>query len=251
MSRQIRELEGRVGLVTGGTRGVGRACALALAEMGCRVAVAYAHNDEDARGVAQEIEQYQVAAHAVKADVGAFEEALYLFDEVENQLGGVDVLVNNLGAHHWQPVREQTFEDWHRIMDNTIHSTFYCSQRVLPFMRQRGWGRIINVGIESSHRVEGVPTMGAVAAAKVAIASLTKTLALEEAEYGITVNMINLSFAPSKGTRPEDARAMAEAVPLKRVARPTDVAYALQFLASPRSEYITGNMINVTGGYGI
>ncbi|MBN1286823.1 MAG: SDR family oxidoreductase [Anaerolineae bacterium] len=251
MNQPERELENLVALVTGGTRGVGRVCALALADMGCKVAVAYAHDDNDARETVGLFQQRGAPGRAFKADVGAYDAARYLFDEIEASLGGVSVLVNNLGAHCWSEVAGQSFEEWHRVMDNTIHSTFYCSQRALPFMRRAGWGRIINIGIESSHRVEGVPTMGAVAAAKVAVASLTKTLALEEAGHGITVNMINLSFAPGKGTRPEDARAMAEVVPMKRVARPADVTHALQFLVSPRSEYITGNMINVTGGYGI
>lgn len=251
MNRPERELENQVALVTGGTRGVGRVCVLALAELGCKVAVVYAHSDADAHDTVNLLQQRGAETRAFKADVGAYDSARYLFDEVEAYFGGVSVLVNNLGAHHWSAIAEQSFEEWHRVMDNTIHSTFYCSQRALPFMRQTGWGRIVNIGIESSHRVEGVPGMGAVASAKAAIAALTKTLALEEAEHGITVNMLNLSFAPSKGTRPEDARAMAEVVPMKRVARPSDVTHALKFLVSPRSEYITGNMLNVTGGYGI
>ncbi len=247
------ELQGSVALVTGGTRGVGRVCAMALAEMGCKVALAYFHDDQAARETAREItERFGIPARPVKADVGAYEAARHMFDEIEAELGGVSVLVNNLGAHHWSDIAGQRFEDWHRIMDNTIHGTFYCSQRALPFMRRAGWGRIVNIGIESSHRVEGIPGMGAVAAGKTAIASLTKTLALEESGHGITVNMLNISFAPSKGTNtPEEMRRMAEVVPMKRVAYPADVSYALQFLASPRSEYITGNMLNVTGGYGI
>ncbi len=251
MKQQGRELENHVALVTGGTRGVGRVCALALAEMGCKVAVVYAHDEDEATNTLHMLEQHSVPTRAIKADVGAYDAARYLFDEVEAQLGGVSVLVNNLGAKHWSTIFDQGFDAWHQVMDNTIHSTFYCSQRALPFMRQSGWGRIVNIGIESSHRVEGVPMMGAVAAAKLAIASLTKTLALEEAKHGITVNMLNISFAPGRGTSPEDARAMAEVVPMKRVARPADVTNALQFLVSPRSAYITGNMLNLTGGYGI
>ncbi len=245
------ELDGRVALVTGGTRGVGKVCALALAEMGCPVAVVYAHNDQDAEETAREIQRRGNPVQPVKADVGDFDAVQFVFEEVEARLGPVSVLVNNLGDHHLSAVADLDFEEWHRVMDNTIHSTFYCSQRALPNMRKARWGRIINMGIAGTHRVDGMPMMAAEAAGKVAIASFTKTLALEEAENGITVNMVNLSFAPGKGTRPEDARAMAQAVPLKRVARPADVTYAVQFFASPRSEYITGNILNVTGGLAI
>ncbi|GAB4437044.1 MAG: 3-oxoacyl-ACP reductase FabG [Anaerolineae bacterium] len=245
------ELDGRVALVTGGTRGVGKVCALAVADMGCAVGVVYAHSDEDAEATVHELRRRNALAQAVKADLGDYEAVQFVFEEVEARLGPVSVLINNLGDHHYDAVADLDFEAWHRVMDNTIHSTFYCSQRALPNMRRAGWGRIINIGIAGAHRVDGVPMMAAEAAGKVAIASLTKTIALEEAENGITANMINLSFAPGKGTRPEDARAMAETVPMKRVAHPKDVVYAVQFFASPRSEYITGNVLNVTGGVAI
>lgn len=246
------ELDGRVALVTGGTRGVGKVCAAALAEMGCGVAVIYAHNDQDADDAVRELKRRQVPAHAVKADLGDFDSVQYVFAEVEARLGPVHVLVNNLGDRHWSAVADFDFAEWHRVFDNTIHSTFYCIQRALSNMRRDGWGRIINIGIAGSDRIEGMPMVAAMAAGKVAIASLTKTVALEEVEHGITVNMINLSFAPGKSTTsPEEARAMAQRVPMKRTAYPGDVIYAVQFFASPRSEYITGNILNVTGGLGI
>ena len=243
------ELDGRVALVTGGTRGVGRVCAQALADMGCAVAVVYAHDDKAAEETRRELERRGGSAHTVKVDLGDFAAVHESFAEVETRLGDVAVLVNNLGDHHVSMVADLDYDEWHRVMDNTIHSTFYCSQRALPNMRQMGWGRIINIGIAGSHRIQAMPMMAAEAAGKVAIASLTKTLALEEAANGITVNMINLSHAPSKGSaRVEDVRAMAETVPMRRTAHPSDVAYAVQFFASPRSEYITGNVLNVTGG---
>jgi 3-oxoacyl-[acyl-carrier protein] reductase len=246
-------LSGRTALVTGSAKGLGRRTALELAASGCNVAINYVTSREEAGRLVLDIERMGRRAYAVHGDIAKADDAIRLVSEVENKLGGIDILVNNAGPF----IRERRLfadyrpEDIHYLMNGNLVGTMLMDHRVLPGMRSRQWGRIIHFGFGHASEARSWPHRAVYAAAKVGLVSFTKTLAVEEAANGITVNMI--CPGDIRGGNKEKSIVDVEGIlddesPRGRPGTGEDVARMIAFLCLPESDFITGNTIDVSGG---
>ncbi|MBI2064007.1 MAG: SDR family oxidoreductase [Candidatus Yanofskybacteria bacterium] len=248
------DLKGKVALVTGGRRGMGRAHALALASQGAKVAVTDVDATECA-AVVEEIKSKGGEAACFKLDVTSKEEVNRVFDGVIKQFGRLDILVNNAGIFSPKPALELSEEEWDRMLGINLKGQFLCAQRAAKEMAKNKWGRIINISSIASGGV-GVGFEGAAhyAASKGGIIGMGETLAVEWAPLGITVNMVAPGAIDTPmiqaAQMPEEAmKAMLAQVPLKRIGRPEEVSAMVVFLASEEASYVTGATFYVDGGW--
>ena len=248
------ELKGRTALITGSAKGLGKRTALQLARMGCGIAVNYVHSETEALELKAEIEAMGVPAAAIRADISQPDQVERLADEAERCFGGVDILINNAGPF----IRERRlFVDYTReeitsLVSGNLLGVMLLDHRLLPGMRQRGWGRIIHYGFGHAGESRAWPHRAVYAASKTALVSFTKTLAVEEAAHGITVNMIcpgDIRGANKEKSIDDVLGGTDGESPRNRPGTGEDVARAILFLCDPRSDYITGNLLDVTGGY--
>jgi 3-oxoacyl-[acyl-carrier protein] reductase len=240
-------LNGRTALITGGSRGIGKGIALGLASEGVRVAISYRSNKAAAQNT---LRLLQTESFAVEADATDPQKVQFLLDSVVERFGRLDILVNNVGEFNWKPVAESSVEEWERIVASNLFSVFYASKAVIPVMRRQRWGRIINLGAVGAERAFGQGTISAYAAAKAAVVSFTRSLAIEEGKYGITVNVINPSNIDEKELTAEEARRIRDArSPIGRPPSAEDVCAAVKFFSSDAADYITGQALNVSGGW--
>jgi len=236
--------QGRVALVTGGSRGIGRATSLALAKAGAKVAVNFKSREEDAQAVTADIKSMGGLAIAVRADAAIRDQVDEMVREVERQLGPVAVLVNNAGITRPQPVSEITERDWDEVLAINLKSVFLVTQAVLPGMRAAKWGRIINFSSVAAQ------TGGVVgphyAASKAGIIGLTHSYASLLAKEGITVNAIAPALIDTEMVR-NNPRASPALIPVGRFGTVDEVADVVVMLAT--NGYITGQTLNVNGGW--
>jgi len=238
------DISGKVALVTGASRGIGKAVALALAEAGVDVAVNYHTHDAAARETCERIKGLGRRALAIRADVSQAAEVARSVKTVKEGLGPVDILVNNAGITRPQPLHEITEKDWDELLDTNLKSVFLVTQHVLPGMRARHWGRIINLSSVAAQ------TGGVVgphyAASKAGILGLTHSYATLLAKEGITVNAIApaLIYTEMVAVNP---KARADLIPVGRFGTVEEAAEIAVMLA--RNGYITGQTINVNGGW--
>ncbi len=243
-------LRNRVALVTGASRGIGKEIALTLGRAGAYVAVSYRTNKLGAQRVLDQLKSLGTVGWSIATDVTDPERVKELIDSVVRKFGRVDILVNNVGDFEWKTVVESSEDEWREILASNLFSVFYVCKRVLPTMRRQRWGRIINLGAAGAERAFGQAKISAYSAAKAGMVALSRSLALEEARYGITVNVVNPSIIDNKEISLEEARRMTDArFPVGRPATADDVAKAVQFFASPEAEFITGQVLNVSGGW--
>jgi len=243
----MRSLEGRVALVTGASRGIGRAIARALAARGAAV-VAAARQDH-AQGVAEEIRSAGGQAEAVTMDVTDRAAVEAVAAATLQRAGRIDILVNNAGMARDQLVLRMKREDWDAVLATNLTAAFTCTQVVLKTMVKQRSGRIINV--TSVVGQAGNPGQANYAASKAGLIGFTKALALEVASRGITVNAVAPGLIDTDMTRGISTGAQdqwAERIPLARLGTPDDVASAVVFLASDEAAYITGHVLAVNGG---
>ena len=238
----------RVALVTGGSRGIGRAIALKLAKDGCSVAISYLSNDRAAEEVIKSIEKIGSKALSFQSDVSNFADAEGLIRNVRSQLGRVDILINNVGPFLYKTIWDTTIQEWHQMLNSNLNSTFYCCKAVVPIMREQKSGVIVNIGGPNAERTQGYVRTCAYAVAKTGVVVFSKSLAKEEAEHGIRVNVINPGFIQTEAYTEDMLKTMPQQVPMKRLGKPEDVANAVAFLASEEASYITGAVLNVHGG---
>ena len=246
------DLRGRVVLVTGASRGIGRAIAIRLAEEGCDVAVNYRVEREAAEEVAARVREAGGRALVVQADVSSPELVGAMVDRVEEELGPVDVLVNNAGIHKHHKSWEMSTEDWQRIIDVNLTGSYLTSRLLGPRMAQRGWGRIIM--ISSIVATWGTDHEAHYAASKAGMHGLAKSLALELSPGGVTVNAVAPGWIRTDMTGDTTEEALAEVIediPLGRVGEPEEIASIVAYLASPESSYVTGQVLHVNGGIGL
>lgn len=243
------DLLSRVAIVTGSSQGIGRTIALTLARQGADVAVVYRQNQTDALVVKAQIEGLGRRAIAVQADVTKPMEVNMLMDTVIEQLGSVGILVNNVGEFSLKPLAVMKYEDWQYVLESNLSSVFYCCRAILDKMRNQKWGRIINIGLSPMWQSRGAPNITAYAVAKQGVLTLTRSLAVEEAPYGITVNCVSPGLIDNGYLPPEQKEWMLKRVPMGRLGRPEDVAEAIAFLVSDCASYISGANLAVAGAW--
>ena len=240
----LDDLTGKVALVTGASRGIGRAAALALAEAGADVAVNYLAREASALETVKTIEHLGRRAIPVPADVSLTAEVAGMVEVVEEDLGQVDILVNNAGIVSHQPLAAISESDWDRMLAVNLKSAFLVTQRVLPGMRARRWGRIINLSSVAAQT--GGVTGPHYAASKAGLLGLTHSYARHLFKEGITVNAIAPALIETEMVT-ANLKVSPEVIPIGRFGVPDEVAAVVVLLA--RNGYITGQTINVNGGW--
>lgn len=240
-------LSAQVAIVTGASRGIGRATALALASTGVKVVVNYAQSSAAADAVVQAIQQAGGTAIAVKADVSKSEEVENLIQETQKQWGRVDILVNNAGIARDTLLLRMKLEDWQAVIDLNLTGVFLTTKVVSKLMLKQKSGRIIN--ITSVAGLMGNPGQANYSAAKAGVIGFTKTVAKELASRGVTVNAVAPGFIATDMTHDLKADEILKFIPLARYGQPEEVAGMIRFLAiDPAAAYITGQVFNVDGG---
>lgn len=242
-------LEGKVALVTGASRGIGRAIALALAKEGARVVVNYCGNENAAKETQKAIEEMGGEAAVIGADVQKSDAADKLVSETVEKFGGIDILVNNAGITRDGLLARMKDEDFDAVINTNLKGVFYTTRAATKFMIKAKKGRIINVS--SVVGIIGNAGQANYSAAKAGVIGFTKTVAKELSGRGITANAVAPGFIETDMTAVLSDKAkeeMKKVIPLKRGGKPEDVANAVLFLASDMASYITGQVVNVDGG---
>lgn len=243
------QFQNRVVLVTGGSRNIGRAIALAFAREGADVAVNAASREAEAQDVAEEVRTLGRRALVQLADIADAGAVAAMAERVEAELGQVDTLVLNAAIRPESSILEMTYQEWRRVLEITLDGSFHCVRAFLPGMLARGNGRIITLGGITSQR--GAPNRAHVGAAKGGLQGFTRALAVELARTGVTVNMVAPgSIATTRDTEDGQARSRTrgQGVPAGRQGAPEEIAAACLYLASDSAAYVTGQTLNVNGG---
>jgi 3-oxoacyl-[acyl-carrier protein] reductase len=246
------QLMDQVAIITGSARGIGRETALSLAREGASIVVADI-NEAGAQDAAAEIEGLGQRAIAVQTDVAHHGQVQEMVQRAIDTFGQIDILVNNAGNASLTPLLETTPEEWDRTIKIHLYGTFYCTQAVARHMVTQGRGRVVNISSVSG--LVGSAGRTAYGAAKGAIATLTKVLAVELAPQGIRVNAIAPGAVETELSRsawtPADQEGYFRLTPVERLGQPADIAHAVLFLCLPQSDYITGHVLAVDGGFSI
>ncbi|MGB9779263.1 3-oxoacyl-[acyl-carrier-protein] reductase [Caldanaerobacter sp.] len=238
-----------VAFVTGGSRGIGRAIAVRLAKDGFDVAITYVKDEESAREVVEEIKKHGVNGIALKCDVSHYHEVEKAVEKVVQELGSIDVVVNNAGITKDNLILKMEEDEWDSVIDVNLKGAFNVIKFASKYMIKKRKGKIIN--ISSVVGLMGNVGQANYAASKAGLIGLTKSAAKELAARGITVNAVAPGFIETDMTsvlKEEIKEAMIKSIPLKRAGKPEEVAEVVAFLASKASDYITGQVINVDGG---
>ena len=242
-------LKDKVALVTGGSGGIGREIALELSKEGANIAINYMGNKEKALELVKELEENGIKAIAIKADVSKSEEVDTMFKDIEDNLGKVDILVNNAGITRDNLLIRMKEEDWEDVMDTNLKGVFLCTKRAARPMMKSRYGKIIN--ISSVVGVIGNIGQGNYSASKAGVIGFTKSMARELASRGIRVNAVAPGFIKTNMTdvlKDEVKDMMKGQIPLGEFGQSHDIANLVVFLASGKSDYITGQVINIDGG---
>lgn len=242
-------LEGKTAIVTGGSRGIGKAIALKLAELGANIVVNYTRNPQRAEEVVQAIEGMGKKAMAVKADVSNKDEIDELIKVTEEKFSTIDILVNNAGITKDTLFMRMKEEDWDSVIDINLKGTYNCTKTVIKKMIKQKSGRIINMA--SVVGITGNIGQANYAASKAGIIGFTKSIAKELATRGIHVNAVAPGFIQTDMTdvlSDEIKDQIIDKIPMKQLGKPEDVANVVAFLCSDEARYITGQVINVDGG---
>jgi len=241
-------LDGKAVLVTGASRGIGRAITVELAREGAKVAVNYRDNDAKAQEVAAEVAKLGGACVLAKANLADPREARAMVKRVAEQFGRLDVLVNNAGITRDKSLRKMTDEDWLEVIQTNLNAVFFCTSAAMPIMIEQNYGRIVNIGSMNGQTAAfGQANYGA---SKGGVMAFTKTAALELARFNITVNVVNPGFTLTDmlAKVPTNIQDQIKGkIPEGRFAKPEEIARAVIFLVED-GDYITGQQINVNGG---
>ncbi len=243
------DLKGKVALVTGGSRGIGKAIALTLGQLGANIVINYSRNMDAAQKVAREIEKTGVKAAVFQGDVADPDQAKELVNRAVEKFGTVHILVNNAGITRDTLIMRMKDSDWQEVIDTNLSGVFNCTRAVTRIMMKQKWGRIINMS--SVVGITGNAGQVNYCASKAGVIGLTKAAARELGSRGITVNAVAPGFIETDMTDvlPAEIReSMLGSIPVGRAGKPEDVAAAVAFLCSDAAAYITGQTINVDGG---
>ncbi|RLE11346.1 short-chain dehydrogenase [Candidatus Aerophobetes bacterium] len=246
----MRELEGRVAVVTGGARGIGKAICQTLAREGARVAVC----DVDykaAEEAATEMRGQGLSTFPVKLDVSYSKEVKRVFEDIINKYKKVDILINNAGICYYIPFEKISEGEWDRVLAVNLKGTFLCCQAVMQSMISQGWGKIVNISSVAA-KIGGILAGAHYSASKAGVICLTKSLARRMAPHGVNVNAICPGQIKTRMTdvwSEEEKEKFVQQIPLGHFGEPQDIAEAVLFLVSERAKFITGEIIDVNGGF--
>jgi len=244
-------LEGRVALVTGAGKGIGKAIALAFAREQSHVVINDICPNQELKDVVSEISAYGVKGLPIQADVGKFEQVKDMIGHVERTFQRLDILVNNAGIIRRGTIETVTEEEWDQVIRVNLKGTFNCCKAVIDIMKRQRMGKIVNVSSVAG-KMGDITSAPGYGPSKAAIDALTKTLARQLASYGINVNAVAphaIETEMSAQWSEEKRKSIIEAIPLKRLGKPEDVAEAVVFLASDKASFITGEVLDVNGGF--
>lgn len=244
------KLENKVAIVTGSSRGIGRAIALGLAKEGACVVVNYCNSRKAGEEVAHQIEKMGFRSIVIKADVSKEDEVEKMVKTTINEFNKIDILVNNAGICPFNSIADISLDEWNKVLSVNLTGVFICSKAVMRFMIQKRSGKIINIS-STAGKTGGIVVSAHYSASKAAVISLTKSLAKELSQYGINVNAV----APG-GINTDiwtklligSKAKLLNTIPLGRFGEPEDVAKAVVFLASDAARYITGEILDINGG---
>lgn len=243
-----KKFEGKRVLVTGSAKRMGKAIALFLAENGANVAINYLTSEKEAEQTAKQCRAFGVKSFAVQADVTDHVQAKELVQRVVREFGGIDFLICNVGSFTNKNIRQLTPQDWLVDISTNLNHTFFCCKAALPFMEKQDFGRIVNMGYTGADRIHAKTRPTAYQVAKNGVITLTKSFALEYAKSGVTVNCVSPGIMFNSETR-KSKKSLEKLVPMKRLATFKDVLRAFDFFLSDEADYITGQNIEVAGGY--
>lgn len=243
----------RHAIITAGTKGLGRKVTEEMLEAGYSVTVTYRHDQQKAEDILQQLPSYADRIQCVQTDVTSLEDLTNLIKHVKERFGRIDILINNAGPYIFErkKLMDYTTEEWNRMINGNLDAVFHLLKLVVPIMREQRFGRIINYGFQGANSAPGWLYRSAFAAAKTGLVSLTKTIAYEEAEYGITSNMIcpgkivgGMKEADIVDSRPYKD----EQTPIGRSGTGEDIARSILFLCADDADMVTGTVMEVTGG---
>ncbi len=244
-------LEGKVALVTGAGRGIGRAIALRLAEAGANIAINYYRSPESAKKTCSQVKALGVKAITVNADVSNYGQVRSMVKEVTDHFKTIDILVNNTGITSVKNIEELEDTEWHRVLETNLSAAYYCSREVTPMMKKKKTGRVVNISSTAAYTGRG----GGVhyASTKGGMNGLTLALARELAPHGILVNgiapaVIDSDFLDTRYPTREERDRLADNIPIGRIGTGKDIANIVVFLCSDLSDYISGETILADGG---
>ncbi|MCL2744312.1 MAG: 3-oxoacyl-ACP reductase FabG [Planctomycetaceae bacterium] len=244
-------LNGKITLVTGGSRGIGAAIAIELARCGASVIVNYRQGQTAAEDVCRTITEAGGIAFPIQADVSQVADIERMFDSIEKTHGNVDILINNAGLEIRMPSTDYPEDVFDRMLDTNLKGAFFCSKRVLKAMKEKGWGRIVN--ISSVHELRPTGNRSPYSISKAGMEMMTREHAFEFSRFGITVNTVipgAIRTDLNKGVLSDPAyeKRVVELIPARWIGKPEDVAPIVRFLLSEEARYITGASITVDGG---
>jgi 3-oxoacyl-[acyl-carrier protein] reductase len=241
----------KVALIPGGVRGIGRAVTLALAKCGWTVAACYRANESAASELDSSLRSMGAEHSVVRVDVSIFRNAESLVRRVEDEYGGIDALVNCVGAYHRVPLMQESVEGWHSMFDNNLHPVFYLSRAVAPGMMRRKWGRIVNFSMVNADQYAGQPYVTAHYIAKMGVLVLTRSFAKSLAPYGITANTISPGFIETGSVAQAEILSSSHNIPAGYVGTPEDAVGAVLYLLSDEARYVNGTNIQLSGAWGV
>lgn len=242
----------KTALITGGAAGIGKRTAFQLAEMGYELAINYRQSEQEASALIKELEtKYGTKNISIQGDVAKMDDCTRMVENVLSQYSSIDVVIHNAGPyiHERKKLTDYTLEEWDYLISGNLNAVFCLSKLILPLMRKERWGRIITMGFDRVETAPGWIYRSAFAAAKTGLASLTKTIAIEEAEFGITANMV----CPGDIVSEWKEKSIADSIkggsaPVGRYGTGEDIARVISFLIDEKSDFITGCIIPITGG---
>ena len=239
-------------LVTGASKGIGKAISIRLAEMGINVAVNYNTSSSQAENLVKTLQKMGVDSFAIKADVSQLDQVEKMINQVDETWGGIDILINNAGIIDDNLLIRMSIEAWDRVIATNLNGTFYCTKAVIRNMIKQRWGRIINIG--SVVGIRGNIGQSNYSASKAAIIGFTKSLAKEVAKRGVTVNTVTPGYISTDtvDTLPQKTKdTIMTWIPQGHFGEADDIAHLVAFIASDKSDYMTGQIVSVDGGMAI
>ena len=252
MSDDANGIAGKYALVTGAAKGIGRASALSLAEMGVNVAINYLSSAKEAEALVQEISGMGVKSFSVQTDVGSLDQVKAMADVVTERFPHIDILVNNAGIISDTLLVRMTDDAWSRVMDTNLNGTFFCTRAFIRGMMQRRWGRVICVG--SIVGIRGNAGQSNYSASKAGIIGFTKSLAKEMAPRGVTANVVTPGYIHTQTVEvlgDDFEGKIKRMIPMGAMGEPEDVGHMVAYLATEKARYITGQVISVDGGLAV